>query len=925
MTGRVVFCSTFLLLCTVSFASLDPYGGDTRVTGSNTDGYFRVEKIDGRYWLVTPDNHGFFSLAHTTTLYNDTWGGYCPPLNSYPTPYGNKAKYNNNYNAWVANLRTRMDRYGFNSLGAWGQTNIPNLTECVRVIFITDRATSTGCRLAPGGFPDVWDPLFHNACVNRAATLSSNSTNPYTIGSFPDNELRWGGTATWSADGKSLAELFIDFPADASGKQYFVNTFLQSRYATVGALNTAWGTSYADWNAVLAMTSADIPDNASYPARFADRLDFTEAIADKYYSEAAGAMRAADPNHLVFSARWALWTSAYRDDGAWARHARYSERIWKKAGEYCDVFALNSYIDFEWLETSYSLLTRLFQNAKRPVMITEWANFADDTAYAYNTNWSRYQKNRAEYYEKQVKYLIDLELPNDPNDGLPANVCVGTQWFQYYDEPSLGRTDLEKVNFGLFNVKDEAYYTCLDHMRSVNLQVYDQLTGTSPITLLTPPTPVYPDALKIAGAIASSQFSGWPKENVIDNVWGSAWSSQSMPGATGSTQYIGLDFGRSFDNITTLKAVPRQDSNPSINCFPVDFTIQTSGNGTTWTTISGQTYTGYPNPMGAEQTFTFPPVSARYIRIHGTRFRQDDYGNYFMQMGELSAEQTPAYPRVADARPTFDWNPVAGAASYTLLYSPEKCLPESQTVRVEGVAGTSYRPGEPLSTGRWYWSVSAVDVAGLFGEYSDPVGFDVADIEYAPETHRYLRMEDLSAWRHTALEDGGWNATVYAFPESATKTEGDFAARVVFTVNSLNKATGLKNAATDEVALSYAGPVLVFQEEDSVSFDIMPARVVDASGAMTVASKYLRFRVKTESGETIIDEAVDADGLLPPLEWSRVEFPAAALAYSRVATVEFAVSCAQEARPWDQRITVWLDNFAPDPVSASVGGWTMLR
>jgi len=398
-----------------------------------------------------------------------------------------------------------------------------------------------------------------------------------------------------------------------------------------------------------------------------------------------------------------------------------------------------------------------------------------------------------------------------------------------------------------------------------------------------------------------------------------------MSGPTSSTQYIGLDFGRTFENITTLKAVPRQDSNPSINCFPVDFTIQTSLNGTTWTTIPGQTYAGYPNPMGSEQTFTFSPVSARYIRIHGTRFRQDDYGNYFMQMAEVSAEQTPAYPRVADTRPTFDWDPVTGAAGYVLLYSPEKCFPESQTIRVEGITGTSFQPDEPLSTGRWYWTVSAVDGAGLLGEYSDPIGFDLADIDYAPETYRYLRMEDLSAWRHVSLEDGGWNATVYAFPESATKTEGDFAARTVFTVNSLNKETGLMNAATDEVALNYDGPVLVFQEVDAVSFDIMPARVMDASGNMTVASKYLRFRMKTESGETIIDEPLDPEGSLPPLEWSRIEIPVPDLSHARVTTVEFVVSCAQEARPWDQRITVWLDDFAPDPLTASVGGWTMLR
>jgi hypothetical protein len=919
------FLIIFLLLGSAATAYIDPYGGDTRITGSNTDGYFRVEKIDGRYWLLTPDNHGFFSLAHTTTLYNDTWGGYCPPLNSYPNPYGNRAKYNGSYSAWVANLLTRMDHYGFNSLGAWCQSGIPELTECVRVLSIAGTAGGLGCRMAPGGFPDVWDPAFHQACVNRSNSLTGNSTNPYTIGSFPDNELHWNGTATWSASGEPLAELLIDFPAEAHGKQYFVNTFLPSRYASVAALNTAWGTSYADWTAVLNMTSADIPDNPTHPARFADKLDFTEAIADRYYSETTGAMRAADPNHLVFSARWALWTAAYRDDGDWERHARYAERVWRKAGEYCDVLALNSYIDFEWLETDYSLLTRLFGNAGRPVMITEWAMWADDTAFAYNPGWNRYQKNRAEYYEKQIKYLVDLELPNDPNDGQPANIIVGTQWFQFYDEPSLGRTDLEKMNFGLYNVKDEAYFTCLDHMRSVNLQVYDRLIDASPITILESPDQLFPCQLTIAGAIASSELGGWPKEHVIDGNPGLSWSSQSMPGPTGSTQYIGLDFGQTYNNIASLTAIPRYDPNPAINCFPVDFSIQTSDDGTAWSTIAGQTYTDYPNPNGAEQMFSFTPVSARYIRIFATKFRQDDYGNYFMQMAELSVEQTPPGIHITDPRPTFEWETVPGAASYSLLYSPEKCFPESQTIRVEGITDLTYQPDEPLTSGRWYWCVSAVDDSGLHGLYAGPVVFDVTGVDHHLETSRYLKMEDLSAWRHVALEDGGWDATVYAFPDSASRTEGNYAARVVFTVNSLNKETGLKNAATDEVAFSYIGPRLNFKDEDQVYFDIMPARVVDASGVMTVASKYVRFRMKNSAGETLVDEAVDPSGSLPPLEWTRIEFPLPDIDKSRVTTVEFSVSCAQEAVPWDQRITVWLDNFSPDPLTASVGGWAALR
>lgn len=66
----------------------DQYGGYTGLKGTNTSGFFRAEKIDGRYWLVTPDNNVFWSTGICVLQYNDTWGGYCPTLGYYPYPYG---------------------------------------------------------------------------------------------------------------------------------------------------------------------------------------------------------------------------------------------------------------------------------------------------------------------------------------------------------------------------------------------------------------------------------------------------------------------------------------------------------------------------------------------------------------------------------------------------------------------------------------------------------------------------------------------------------------------------------------------------------------------------------------------------------------------------------------------------------------------
>ena len=54
-----------------SFA-VDRYGGYTGLKGSNTSGFFRAQKINGRYWLVTPDNNVLWSTGICVLQYRGT-------------------------------------------------------------------------------------------------------------------------------------------------------------------------------------------------------------------------------------------------------------------------------------------------------------------------------------------------------------------------------------------------------------------------------------------------------------------------------------------------------------------------------------------------------------------------------------------------------------------------------------------------------------------------------------------------------------------------------------------------------------------------------------------------------------------------------------------------------------------------------------
>ncbi len=67
--------------------------------------------------------------------------------------------------------------------------------------------------------------------------------------------------------------------------------------------------------------------------------------------------------------------------------------------------------------------------------------------------------------------------------------------------------------------------------------------------------------------------------------------------------------------------------------FPVDFTVQVSPDNVNWTTVADKH--GQPRPGTAAQVFSFAATPARYVRITGTRLSADQFGDHYMQLGEI--------------------------------------------------------------------------------------------------------------------------------------------------------------------------------------------------------------------------------------------------------------------------------------------------
>jgi hypothetical protein len=137
----------------------------------------------------------------------------------------------------------------------------------------------------------------------------------------------------------------------------------------------------------------------------------------------------------------------------------------------------------------------------------------------------------------------------------------------------------------------------------------------------------------------SSSFdqSSFSPEMVVDGIRAEkpgarGWSSQS-DASVNHTEWIMIDLGTNYP-INRVDLYPRNDSRRVGESFPIDFTIQASLDGNSWTTVVTQNNYGKPGPEA--QPFTFNRTDARFVRVVGTNLRYlGAEGSYFMQFTEI--------------------------------------------------------------------------------------------------------------------------------------------------------------------------------------------------------------------------------------------------------------------------------------------------
>ena len=402
----------------------DRSGGWNRLRFDAT-GFFHVSERDGIWWLVTPEGNAFLSKGVNNVSFradNAPQLGYSPYERAVQSKYGSQE-------AWAKAVVERLRGWGFNTLGAWSSSSTfdRNMPYTINL----GLATRAGADWLKGAVGDFFSEDFEKKMEAACQQLCGpRAQDPWLLGYFTDNELRWG--ADWRGK-QSLLEEYLRFPEDAAGRKAALE-FLQQRYRDTAALNRAWGTSITRWDELSGR------EQISGDAARQDQAAWQEAVARRYFVTCKGAIRKADPNHLILGCRFA---------------GQAPDPVLRGLRDYVDVVSFNNYGQTTPVET----LQNIHRLTGRPMMLTEFSFKAMDSGLPNTKGAGRpvaTQADRADGFTRYVQGLIDLPF------------MVGFHWFEHADEPKEGRFDGENSNYGLVTIEDRPWDLLVRKMTEVN-------------------------------------------------------------------------------------------------------------------------------------------------------------------------------------------------------------------------------------------------------------------------------------------------------------------------------------------------------------------------------------------------------------------------------------------------------------------------
>ncbi|MDH6357677.1 hypothetical protein [Parabacteroides sp. PF5-9] len=385
------------------------FGGYKQARIDNGTGYFRVKKIDGRWWFVDPEGYLFLSVAvdcirpgggTDVKMLDQRSGVYkeIPPKVlghlSNNTSFGNwnlarRYGQENWIEGWANMAIKRMEAWGINTIANWSDRYIINKNEKPFMLQLGGINPGGGIL----GLPNVYAPDFAqkiDEVIQKQVTPYKE--NPWLIGWFTGNEPAWLGEEV------RLADLIMEH-----GDDYFK-----------GAINKH-------------LATGDTPEK---------RKEFAYNTLRIYLETVDKALEKYDPHHLHIGLR--LGNSTIPAD-----------QILDICKDVYDVYSFNSYS----LTPSKEYMDYISNRTDLPMIIGEFHFGTTDRGMAQSLWQVDNQKERGVAY----RYYVE--------NGYAHPALIGAAYFQWCDQSTTGRTlDGENYNCGIVDVVDLPYVDQVEAM-----------------------------------------------------------------------------------------------------------------------------------------------------------------------------------------------------------------------------------------------------------------------------------------------------------------------------------------------------------------------------------------------------------------------------------------------------------------------------
>ena len=390
----------------------DKYGGLLSVS-CEASGWFRVEKIDGRWWMIDPLGHPFIAAS----VGEFTFGSSARQQQALSSTFGTTPR-------WAAAEMNWIKSKGFTALGRGNSNTVRDIPTRIPYCVYAGPMTSYVRHLRgdlkyniPTNTPIVFDTGY-DEYLSSLNWLAKYADDPYCIGIFVDNELFWTD---------DLLKIYLERLPSTDVNRKTAQSWLDERKGRSGC------------------TASD--------ATAEDRDAFKAYCLDTYLKRTLFAVRTFDPNHMFIGNRFYKWTSELA-----------SEAMMHVAGQYMDIVSINYYT--KW-EPDQEALSRWESWSGRPLLISEFYVKGEDSGLPNNSGLGWIvptQDDRGIFYEN---FVIGL---------LKSGRCVAWQWFKYMDnDPEDTEADASNTdsNKGLVKWDFSRYDAMLTHMEAANAQIYN--------------------------------------------------------------------------------------------------------------------------------------------------------------------------------------------------------------------------------------------------------------------------------------------------------------------------------------------------------------------------------------------------------------------------------------------------------------------